>query len=73
MQYIEGIERQVQILEEAQENYYSNPMIYPTNTLWACANCYELEKDCKCNERTLWPINFVLVKLRWMLYRRMVV
>lgn len=70
MHYFEGLEQQLRILEDEESNFSTNPLIDLDTQLLACANCFELKKDCKCNERAYWPIHYVIVKLRWLLRRR---
>lgn len=59
MIYEEGLEMQLLILEDAIEASDID------DNLTACANCYQLEENCNCDKRELWPIEHVIAKLRY--------
>lgn len=71
MHYLEGLDQQLRILEDSEREWKTDSTVHIEATLSACANCFELENYCKCGERVYWPIQYVIIKLRWLLHHRM--
>lgn len=69
MMYLEGLEQQLVILQDAEEQHKADPKTVG-NVLLACANCYQLSTFCSCTEKIFWPAANVITKIRWLLYRQ---
>lgn len=68
VRYIEALETQLQILEDTYETYLAERDDDTTRPL-ACAACFELCENCKCFDKVIWPIEYVITKLAWYIRR----
>lgn len=59
----EGLEMQLSVLEDAFDE--ARPELGDAPR--ACAICFELDDNCRCIEPELWPVQYVIARLRWTL------
>lgn len=69
MRYLEGLEQQLVILEDYSAEFDSDPKSVEEELL-ACANCYSLKIFCECDKKVYWPVQSVILKIRWLLQHR---